>query len=123
MTNIPPPFPFRAATKCLGLVALLLSFAGGVRGQIFTDWTVVDTTNKIATGTLGSTSITFTWTAGGDVNFSILDGSYTGYANAAFTPALATTDVLEFIGNTTGAIYTITFGVPVTNPILEFSSE
>ena len=123
MTNTLLPLSNRATAKLLVLVALLLSFAGGVRGQIFTDWTSIDNTTRIVSGTLGSTSVTFAWTSAGDTSSTVLNGSSNYFASAAFTPALATSDAVLFLGNSTSPVYTITFGVPVLNPILHFASE
>ena len=102
---------------------LFLIFSCPTRAQIFTDWTSADSINPIVYGTLGSTTVTFSWTTGGNVTTTWLDGSYTGFSIAAFTPAITSTDALEFIGNTSGATYTISFGAPTLNPILQFASE
>ena len=122
MSNFPIPLPARSTAQWLPLVILITSFACGARGQIFTDWTSIDGTNSIVSGTLGSTTVTFTSTTAGNIYTTWLNGTYTGFAIAAFTPALGTSDALEFIGNPSSPNYTITFGVPVLNPILQFAS-
>ena len=122
MMNCHKPPADRSFGRWFVFLVLLLSFAGSARGQIFTDWTSVDTTNRIASGTLGSTSVTFTGTSAGDIYFSWLDGNYTGFSIAAFTPSLVTSDALEFRGYPSSPTYTVTFGVPVFNPILHIAT-
>jgi hypothetical protein len=122
MMNYHKPPADRSFGRWFVFLVLLLSFAGGARSQIFTDWTTFDPDHKTVFGTLGSTSVTLTWDSAGTVNPVCLDGTSTGFSLAAFTPALATSDALEFRGYPSSPVYTITFGVPVVNPILHIAS-
>jgi hypothetical protein len=123
MMNCHKPTADRSFGRWFVFLVLLLSFAGGAQGQIFTDWTTVDTTNRFASGTLGSTSATFTWDSAGTVNAFWPSLDYPGgFPHPPFTPALTTSDALEFQGYLSAPHYTISFGVPVLNPILQLKS-
>src|SRR5207253_8279996 len=82
----------------------------------FTDWTFFNTGGSVATGTLNGISVSLT---GGNL-WGVTDGSSSVFSNAAvFSPALVATDYIELIGAfPTTPSYGVTFGSPVTNPIV-----
>src|SRR5438105_3806629 len=83
---------------------------------LFTDWTFFNTGGSVATGTLNGISVSLT---GGNL-WGVTDGSSSVFSNAAvFSPALVATDYIELIGAfPTTPSYGVTFGSPVTNPIV-----
>jgi hypothetical protein len=108
--------------------AILCVAASAVCAQTpqFIDWTSVDSGNRTASGTLGTTPVTLTWTTTGLVPTALLNGEYTGFSGAAFTPGLAESDALEIVGRVVSQsvpTYTISFGVPVRNPVLHIASN
>lgn len=112
------PFLFAGAA----VLTLLPPAATTARaGFVFTDWTSVNTTTNVATGTLGSVGVTL---SGGDVFFGDTNGTFTGFNYPFFSPQLATTDVVELIGANPPGIYTYTvsFTGPVTNVRLHIGS-
>jgi hypothetical protein len=105
------------ARNCLTVV--VGPFKIDLRSPALTDWTAV--TGNTATGTLLGTSVTLSGTHVWGPPTSVLDGSWPYFAGPDFTPALAKSDMIQ-IGGATGAQYTISFGAPVTNPVLELGS-
>ena len=106
-----------AAATCFA--ALQLSAARAA--IIFTDWTSVDVTTNIAAGTLGPISVTL---SGGDILSGDTTGSSTFFNHSFFTPVLATSDYVEFLGpNPASSLsYLVTFSSPVTNPRMHIAS-
>jgi hypothetical protein len=90
-----------------------------LRSPVLTDWT--DVTGNTATGTVLGTKVTLSGTHVWGPPTSVLDGSWPYFAGSDFVPSLAKSDMLQ-IGGTPGAQYTISFGAPTTDPILELGS-
>ena len=85
----------------------------------FTDWTAV--IDGVAHGTLLGSSVMLSGTIVTAPPNSVVDGSFTAFNRADFTPPLPTTDAIHFIGST-GNSYTLEFGSAVTDPILHLGS-
>lgn len=90
------------------------------RAQVFTDFTTVDTTNNIASGSIGPVAVFFSGTG---ISFGVTDNTFTGFNSTFFAPPLPTSDVVEFFDtNSTTSAFTITFGSPLTDPRLHLKS-
>ncbi len=85
----------------------------------FTDWISVDAINDTAHGTVCTLDVTM---SGLDITTGVTDGSFTSFNNPSFCPALASSDMVEIVGTSPAYSYTVTFGTPVTDPILHISS-
>ena len=85
----------------------------------FTDWTAVS--SNTASGTLLATSVSLSGSRVWETPTSRVDGSWPYFAGPAFSPALPASDVIQISG-ATGSSYTLRFGAPVTDPILELGS-
>ena len=108
-------------TVCIFLHAVVLLAASPVRGA-FVDWTSVDTTNQIASGTLGSVAVTLTTTvrvpnlfSGGGILGGVIDGTALDYSNNWYTPNIPLTDT---IGLGSSSSFALHFAPPITNPTL-----
>ena len=88
----------------------------------FTDWTSVDGTPAVATGTLNGSTITLSGTHVFPPPVSVVDGHWTANAGPDFSPPLAKTDVIQIGANSPPESYTLTFGAPVTDPVIEIGS-
>lgn len=110
----------RVRFLALTVIVLLLATNAHAVTQ-FTDWTSVDTVGNTAAGTLGGIAVSLT---GGDVVFGVTNGTSTRFSDAAvYTPALATSDLVEFAGSFNSLpVYSVTFGTPITDPILHIGS-
>ena len=115
----------------LGVAALLAGFLA-VAGMCFStpmasadtpqfaDWTAISGTT-VATGTLLGASISLSGSHVFPTPTSVLDGSWPFFDGPDFTPPLPKTDVIQ-IGGLPGDAYTLQFGSPVTDPVLEIGS-
>jgi hypothetical protein len=109
----------------LSAVALLLAVlpfsASRAAALTFSDWTSVDTSAEVAEGTLGPVSVTLT---GGNLVAGVIDGTFTGFNAAFFTPPLVTSDMVEPLGpNPSSTLsYTVIFSSPLTNPRMHLRS-
>ncbi len=108
-----------AAVAALAVPALSAQVAFGQTAQDFTDWTSVGA--NVATGTLHGSTVTLSGTTVSPSPGSTLDGSSTFFNRADFTPPLATSDHIQFIG-AGGNSYTLAFATPVTDPVLHLAS-
>ncbi len=112
----------RALVLC-GLATLGLSAGSSAQAHaappMLTDWTAVG--SNTATGTLLGTSVSLAGTHVWNTPTSVLDGSWPYFAGPSFSPALSTSDQIQISGGL-GFSYTIRFGAPMTNPILELGS-
>ena len=81
------------------------------------DWVAV--TPGITNGTLLGRDVTMT---GPNATASYVDGSYTGFATASFTPALPRSDTAHVEAPAGGAAFTIALGGPVQIPVLDLAS-
>lgn len=106
-----------AAATCFAA----LQFSAAHAAIIFTDWTSIDTTTDTAAGTLGPIGVTL---AGGNILSGDTSGSSTVFNHSFFTPALATSDVVEILGPNPALTFTylVNFSSPVTNPRMHISS-
>ena len=106
----------------LVLVVAVSGASGAVRaaGDVeLTDWTAADTTADTASGTVRGVTVAL---SGTDVQAGAeLDGGFTGFAAAHFSPPAANTDAIAFAA-TDGSSYQLTFGAPVTDPIIHLAS-
>jgi hypothetical protein len=84
-----------------------------------TDWTAVSA--NTASGTLLGTSVSLSGTHVWNTPTSVLDGSWPYFGGPDFSPALPKSDEIQISG-APGYSYTIRFGAPITNPILELGS-
>ena len=108
-------------TICILTPAIAMLAACRVHAA-FVDWTSVDTTNQIASGTLGPVAVTLTTTtrvpnlfsSGGIVSWT-LDGTAMDFSNSWFTPNIPLTDT---IGLGSSSSFAIHFSPPITNPTL-----
>ncbi len=85
----------------------------------FTDWTVVDTVNDMASGNLGGIAVSF---SGYNIDYGVTDDSFTGFSMSLFTPPIANTDLVSFRGAPYTYNYVLTFSAPVKNPVFHFYS-
>jgi hypothetical protein len=88
---------------------------------VFTDWTAVDGAAETASGTLNGIPVSL---AGGDILGGVTDGSSTVFSDGSyFTPALPTSDFVQVTAPfSTTFTYTVTFGAPVTDPVMHIQS-
>lgn len=86
----------------------------------FADWTTIAGTTT-ATGTLLGGSISLSGSHVFPTPISRLDGTWTFFDGPDFTPRLAKTDEIQ-IGGLPGYSYTLQFGAPVKDPVLEIGS-
>jgi hypothetical protein len=103
----------------LGLVFAVSLASTSVGATDFVDWTVVDTNNDVAQGTVCGFAVTL---SGLDITWGETEGVSHYFDAAFFCPALTGSDVVEFTATSPAYSYTITFGVPVTDPILHIAS-
>ena len=68
-----------------------------------------------------ATSVTLSGTHVFGTPTSVLDGSWPYFGGPDYTPALPKSDMIQ-IGVTPGAQYTISFGTPTTDPVLDLGS-
>ena len=87
----------------------------------FADWTTISGTTT-ATGTLLGASISLSGSHVFPTPISVLDGSWPFFDGPDFTPPLAKTDVIQIGASAPAESYTLTFGSPVTNPVIEIGS-
>jgi hypothetical protein len=85
----------------------------------FADWTAINAST--ATGTLLGRPISLSGTHVFPTPVSVLDGSWPYFAGPDFSPPLAKTDVIQIAGFP-GDAYTLQFGAPLTDPVLEIGS-
>ena len=94
------------------------SFASTI---LFTDWQSVDVGNDIATGVLGSVPVTF---SGTEISSAVLDESSTLFDEIYYSPALTTSDYVEFRSNFFSRYnYNISFGSSVTDPLIHLNNS
>ena len=112
------------ALACVGVAAAGVALAAvvgsaGAAGPGFADWTAVS--NNTATGTLLGNSISLSGSHVWNPPQSVIDGSWPGFSGPDFSPPLATSDEIQISGFQ-GFSYTLQFGAPVTDPVLELAS-
>ena len=84
----------RMRSLYIALTALcLLASIDAHAAPVFTDWTTVDTSTNIASGTLNSIAVSLT---GFDIASGVTNGTSTFFSNATvFSPALASRSLSE----------------------------
>jgi hypothetical protein len=117
--------PIVRAKLCLGgfLVGAALCFGVPVASADspqFADWTNITGTTA-ATGTLLGASISLSGSHVFPTPISVLNGTWPFFDGPDFAPPLAKTDVIQ-IGGLPGDSYTLQFGAPVKDPVLEIGS-
>jgi hypothetical protein len=104
------------------LAALVASGGAAAAAQAapaVADWTAVS--SNTASGTILDTSVSLSGTHVWNTPTSRVDESWPYFGGPAFSPALPKTDEIQISG-APGYHYTIRFGAPTTNPILELGS-
>jgi hypothetical protein len=104
----------------LALAVSLSLAAASAPAAVFTDWTSFDPFTDVAAGTLGGTSVTL---SGGDIDVAITDGTFPGFSFPLFTPPLPASDMVScvfgaFATPSGDPTHTVTFGGPVTDPVI-----
>lgn len=120
---------YKRRARILGLCVLAALGAGaGATAQAqaaaniataATDWTAVS--SNTASGTLLGTSVSLSGSHVWNTPTSRVNESWPYFAGPAFSPALPNSDVIQISG-APGYSYTIRFGGPVSDPILELGS-
>lgn len=85
----------------------------------FTDWTSANLVANTASGNLGGATVTL---SGGDLVAAFLSQEITGFNSVLYTPPLATSDAIEFVGASAAPTYVITFNRVVRNPVIHLRS-
>jgi hypothetical protein len=88
----------------------------------FADWTAVDGSPAMATGILNGSPISISGTHVFPPPVSVVDGHWTFFSGPDFTPALASTDMIQIGASSPAESYTLSFGSPVTDPVIEIGS-
>lgn len=107
------------------LVAVLQSSATRAQAASVVDWTSIDTASRTAMGMMEGTPVTLSWSPNGDVPFTYFQGNAPWFDSVAFTPPFMSTDGMDILarrGEQGVPSYTITFGAPVSNPVLHLGS-
>ncbi len=107
------------AVAALAALAVPAQVAHAQSAQDFTDWTSV--AGNVASGTLHGSAVSLSGTTVSPPPGSTVDGSSTFFNRADFTPPLAASDAIQFIG-ASGNSYTLQFANPVTDPVLHLAS-
>jgi hypothetical protein len=108
-----------------GDLGIAIRRVGSGQGE-FVDWSSINHGSRIVSGMLDQSSVTFQWTADGGVSATWFNQNLHGFSSSAFTPALESTDGLEFRARKLPdptPTYTITFSAPVLNPLLHIASN
>ena len=109
-----------AGVLALGIAVALAVAPAGAAGTDLADWTAVS--NNVASGTLLGSSITLSGTHVSDSPASTVNGTSPLFSSAQFTPSLPMTDAIEIRASSPAFSYTIQFGAPIQNPILDIGS-
>ncbi len=114
----------RLRTLGLALVAAsaLITATAHAATLGFADWTTVDGSPAVATGTLNGSPISISGTHVFPPPVSVIDGHWTFFSGPDFSPPLAQTDVIQIGASSPAESYTLTFGSPVTDPVIDIGS-
>src|SRR3954447_21609301 len=105
----------------VAILAARLAASGHAQSAAdFADWTSVGGSPATASGTLHGSSITLSG-SGVIAAGSATDGSSHVFNRPDFTPPLTASDAVNFNG-ASGNSYTLSFGSPVTDPLLHLGS-
>lgn len=91
----------------------------GASATTFTDWSMVDIVTNVVSGNLGGVTVNF---SGSNIDQGVTDNSFTGFNSSLFTPPIANSDLVGFLGAPAVYNYVLTFSAPVENPIFHFYS-
>ena len=83
----------------------------------FVRWEIPEQHGSIANGALRGFPVTLE----GPLGTAFFRDNYPNFSSAAFTPQLASTGMIEIVG-APGHSFTLTFGAPLTDPIMELGS-
>jgi hypothetical protein len=108
-----------AARALISVVLLAATVRPASAVPMFTDWTLVDLANDIAVGTLNGITVTLSQD---DLVYGVTNGTSAAFNDPVFTPPLAGSDLVEFIGAAVPNQYRLSFSAPVANPILHIHS-
>lgn len=120
----------RRTAALLALLALAPA-ASTARGQTvdgveFADWTGLnnsDSGDDVASGTLLGHAIRLSGPVLSPLPGSVIDGHWPAFNTPAFTPPLALSDAIEIrVDQSQAETYTLSFGAPVTNPVMHLGS-
>ncbi len=109
-------------TVTAGALAMALAVFPAITkaAPFFVDWISADLTTNVATGNLGGVTVTLT---AGDLTFAVTNNSSNVWANTNYTPSLALSDYVEFIGHGVAPYSnSVTFSAPVTDIVLHIHS-
>ncbi len=109
---------------CAAAVGTSTSAASGAypTAADFTDWTAVDGTPAVATGTLNGSPVSISGTHVFPPPVSVVDGHWTFFSGPDFAPPLARTDMIQIGAASPADSYTLSFGSPVADPVIEIGS-
>jgi hypothetical protein len=103
----------------LVLLSLVLVFAYSYASHAsvirFVDWITIDIGTDVAIGSLDTVSVEFT---GSDIDWGVVNESWTGFDVPMFTPPIDSSDMVSFRGAPAVYHYTLTFSAPVEDPIM-----
>jgi hypothetical protein len=118
----------RAAILSLAPAIVVCSIGQHALAQTFVDWTSIDTTGGVATGTLDGSTVTMTGMCGlagmfpCTLVFGVTDESASQFADATlFSTPIASSDLVGFVGapgNGAPYPYTVTFSTSVADPVI-----
>ena len=98
------------------LAALALAPAASAADPpAFVDW--VATGADVTNGTLFARQVAL---SGPNPGLSIVNGTYAGFSGTDFTPSLPTSDAV-YLQSASGSTFTVSFGGPVQDPVLQFA--
>ena len=105
-------------TYSLPLAVLIFSQPATAADPQFVDWTSINTTTRIAQGSIGSIAVTLSGTVMGP---GVVNGTSTIFSGASFTPPIATGDSLDLAAYTVPSTYTISFSQTVLDPVFHIA--
>ncbi|MEU8679430.1 hypothetical protein, partial [Streptomyces sp. NPDC048560] len=93
----------------------------------FVDWTFLNDENTEAIGTLGGHDVRLTGqrpvaTDRAPLGTAVLDGTFTGFHTAFFSPPLPTSDLIEIVGLRGGSSFRVEFDAEVKDPVFHLGS-
>lgn len=109
----------------LSLVTVILPAIARAQSASVVDWLSIDSGSRTVTGTLDGMPVTLTWSPNGSVPATYFQGNAPWFNSVAFTPPFESTDGMEVVARRAEhgvPSYTITFGSPVTNPVVHLGS-
>lgn len=105
--------------KALCGIAAAVSTMVVQAAPVWVDWTSMNTVADAASGTLGFTSA---FLNADDISDGTINGAFTGFSSAAFSPPTAASDALILVSRTLSFGNVVTFGEAVLDPIIHLHS-